>query len=385
MKKFAILAVASLGVLTANAQNAIESTNFGSNWSIGVDGGVTTPLHNSPFFGSMRGTAGVHVAKQISPTFGVGVEGVAGVNTSSWQGPHSSTAFDNSYVGAYGTVNLMNLFGGYQCSTRPFEIEAVAGAGWGHEYVNQANGSDWNYFATKAGLNFNFNVSPKVTIALKPSVTYNMSDAGVAQTSAAYNINKATFNCQVGLTYKFGNGFQCVDVIDPAVVAALNASVNDLRAQLDDTNAALATSMAANAALDAQLQACLNRPATTTTKVVKEVDTKTLLNSVRYVFFRIGSSAITADQMPNVEMIASYLKNHPQATVQVRGYASQDGNAEFNEKLAAARAESVKNSLIKKYGIAADRIDAQGEGIGHMFDEESWNRVSICTIENPQK
>lgn len=383
MKKLAILAVVSIGVLTANAQNAVESTNFGSNWSVGVDGGVTTPMHNFPFFGSMRGTAGVHIQKQISPTFGVGVEGVFGVNTSSWYGPHSSTAFDNSYVGAYATVNLFNLFGGYNCATRPFDIDAVAGAGWGHDYVNNANGYDWNYFATKVGLNFNFNVSPKVTISLKPAVAFNMSDANVEQSSAAYNVNKATFNCQVGLTYKFGKGFPCVDVIDPAVVAALNASVNDLRAQLDDTNAALATSMAANAALDAQLQSCLNRPATTT--VVKETNTQTMLNSVRFVFFRIGSSKITADQMPNVEMIADYLKSHPKATVQVRGYASQDGNEEFNIKLAAARAESVKNSLIKKYGIAADRIDAKGEGIGHMFDEESWNRVSICTIENPEK
>lgn len=384
MKKLAIFAVASLGVLAANAQTAIEKTNFGSNWSIGVDGGVTTPLHNYPFFGSMRGTAGLHVAKQISPVFGVGVEGVFGVNTSSWNdGPHSSTAFDNSYVGAYGTVNLFNLFGGYNCGTRPFDIEAVAGAGWGHDYYNEANGSDWNYFATKLGLNFNFNVSPQVTIALKPSVVYNMSDADVDQTSAAYNINKATFNCQVGLTYKFGKGFQCVDVIDPAVVAALNASVNDLRGQLEDSNAALATSMAANAALDAQLQACLNRPAQTT--VVKETNTMTQLNSVRFVFFRIGSSVITADQMPNVEMIASYLKNHPKASVEIKGYASQDGNKEFNEKLAAARAESVKKSLIKKYGIDPDRISAKGEGIGHMFDEESWNRVSICTIENPEK
>ena len=85
--------------------------------------------------------------------------------------------------------------------------------------------------------------------------------------------------------------------------------------------------------------------------------------------------------MPNVEMIASYLKNHPGSKVLVKGYASSDGNLEFNEKLAAARAEAVKTSLVKRYGIAADRIEAKGEGIGKMFEEQSWNRVSICTIE----
>ena len=103
---------------------------------------------------------------------------------------------------------------------------------------------------------------------------------------------------------------------------------------------------------------------------------------MRYIFFRIGSSVITRDQQPNVEMIASYMKNHPDSKVIIRGYASKDGNLDFNIKLAQARAESVKQALVKGYKIPADRIEAKGEGIGNMFEEESWNRVSICTLEN---
>lgn len=113
---------------------------------------------------------------------------------------------------------------------------------------------------------------------------------------------------------------------------------------------------------------------------MKEVNNN--LNSVRYVFYKIGSSTITADQQPNVEMIAAYLKNHKNSKVVIKGYASPDGNLENNIKLANRRAESVKNALINRYKIAADRITAEGEGIGNMFSEESWNRVSICTIED---
>ena len=103
---------------------------------------------------------------------------------------------------------------------------------------------------------------------------------------------------------------------------------------------------------------------------------------MRYIFFRIGSSVITRDQQPNVEMIASYMKNHPDSKVIIRGYASKDGNLDFNIKLAQARAESVKKALVNGYKIPADRVEAKGEGIGNMFEEESWNRVSICTLEN---
>ena len=54
MKKVLLMAVAIAGAMTVSAQQAQEHTNFGSNWSIGLDGGVTTPLTHHAFFGNMR-------------------------------------------------------------------------------------------------------------------------------------------------------------------------------------------------------------------------------------------------------------------------------------------------------------------------------------------
>ena len=384
-KSFTLLAAALMtgaaAWLSPNASaqepQALAPTNFGSNWSIGVNGGVTTPLHHSPFFGGMRGAVGLDINKQISPVFGAGVEGAWGFNTSSWPGHvHSSTVFDSQYIGAYGTANLMNLFGGYQCGGRKFEIEAVAGAGWGHNYINSANGQDWNYFATKVGLNFNFNISDAVAFQVKPSVTWNMSDAGVAQSSAAYNVNKANFSVMAGFKFNLGdNGFECVRPYDAAEVNALNSQINDMRAAVAQARADADAAAAIAAAYQAQLAECQNQQPQVITK------TTTDLQSVRFVFFKLASSTVTADQMPNVEMIADYMKHNPSSTVVIKGYASQDGNLDFNLKLAQNRAESVKKLLVKKYGISGDRIKAEGEGIGHMFKEESWNRVSICTLD----
>ncbi len=380
MKKTIILAALALGAMTASAQ-AYEQPKFLDNWSIGLDGGVTTPLTGHAFFGSMRGLVGVNIDKQITPAFKLGVEGQFGVNTSSWNGPKSSTAFDNSYIGTYGAVDLFNFFGGYNCETRPFTIEAVAGAGWGHDYINDAKGierADRNYFVTKAGLNFNFNVNEKLTIALKPYVAWNMNGGNVKESPTAYSAHAATFNFQAGLAYHFGPGFQCVKPYNQAEIDALNGQINDLRAQLDACNANANAWQAKAEGLAKELQACMSRKP----EVVKEVTNTNSLNSVRYVFFRIGSSVITADQQPNVEMIAAYLKNHKGSKVVIKGYASKDGNLDNNIKLANNRAQAVKDALIKKYKIAADRITAEGEGIGNMFSEESWNRVSICTIED---
>ena len=402
MKKILLAAVATVSLMSAQAQKAYQPVSFLDNWSVGLDGGVTTPLAKGhAFFGDMRGAFGLHVQKQVSPVVAVGVEGLAGVNTSSWNKAlfedtfadyvlpgKSKTAIDNMYVGAYASFNLMNLFGGYNGKARLFEIELVGGAGWGHEFFNKMalfpmsiDAKDQNYFVTKAGLNFNFNVAENWTISLKPSVSFNMTGTeynalNVDQTSAAYSRAKAAFNCVAGVTYNFGPGFLFADTKNQGEIDALNAQINQLRADIAACAATVAATEATNAALAAELEACKNRKP----EVIEKVSNN--LQSVRYIFYKIGSSTITADQQPNVEMVASYLKNHKGSKVVIKGYASQDGNEEFNKKLAAARAESVKTALIKKYGIAADRIQAEGEGIGHMFSENDWNRVSICTLED---
>ena len=379
MKNVILSATLALGsVAAASAQQAIVTPSFGDNWSLGIEGGVTTPMKGHAFFGSMRPVIGLHLDKQITPVFKLGAEGDFAINTSTVRGPHSYTVFDDSYVGAYGAVNLFNLFGGYNGSTRPFNIEAVAGAGWGHRYETSGN-PDQNYFATKTGLNFNFNAGDNVTFNISPSILWNMTGANQAeQSSASYDINRANFNITAGVTYHFGgNGFETVMPYNQAEVDALNATINDMRGVIDAQTAENAALAATAAELAGKVQQLQNQPPT----VIKETKVKNNLESVRYVFFKIGSSAIGADQQPNVEMIAAYHNNHPNSKVVIKGYASKDGPEELNIRLAQQRAESVKNALMKRYKIPASRIQAEGCGIGEMFDEESWNRVAICVLE----
>ena len=114
------------------------------------------------------------------------------------------------------------------------------------------------------------------------------------------------------------------------------------------------------------------------TQVTAVTKNKKTLESV--VTFRVAKTTIEASQLPNVERIASYLKKHSDAKVVIKGYASPEGDLEKNKKLAAARAEAVKTLLVNRYKISADRIQAEGNGIGDMFSEPDWNRVSIANI-----
>jgi outer membrane protein OmpA-like peptidoglycan-associated protein len=77
-------------------------------------------------------------------------------------------------------------------------------------------------------------------------------------------------------------------------------------------------------------------------------------------------------------MIAKYMKNHKDAKVKVQGYASPEGNKDFNQKLSEKRAQVVKDALVKKYKIAANRITVEGLGATDKLSEENdFNRVAM--------
>lgn len=374
MKKIVASWVLCMAVIAANAQKAVEGNKFTDNWSVGFNAGGTTPLTHSAFFKNMRAVLGVGLDKQVTPVLGLGFEAMTSINTTP-----SRTAFDNTNLSVLGTLNLSNLFGGYAGAPRLFEVETVAGIGWLHYAVNGE--SDLNSMSSKLGLNFNFNLGEEKawTLAFKPALVYDMSADGTD--NVCFNANRAAWEFTAGLKYHFScsNGKHYFTIVKPynqSEIDALNDQINNMRREADDNAAALKNANQKAADLEKALNDCKNQAPKVITETV--TNNKKTLESV--VTFRQGGTSVESSQTPNVERIATYLKNHKNATVSIKGYASPEGNADVNARIAKQRAESVKNMLINRYKIAANRITAEGQGVGNMFEEPDWNRVSICTI-----
>ena len=376
MKKRTMIAGLLLGmaVVGANAQTAVEGNKFLDNWSLGINAGGTTPLTHSAFFKNMRPVVGLGLTKQLTPSFGIGMEAMGSFNTTV-----SRTAIDNSNISLLGMINLNNFFGTYTGVPRTFEVEAVFGIGWLHYYVNEELGDHINSPSTKVGLNFNFNLgeSKAWTLAVKPALVYDMNDAGYYH----FNANCAAWEITAGLKYHFkcSNGehyFTKVRPYNQSEIDALNAQVNRLRGEADNNAAALSKETQRANGLETELNECRNKAPQVVTNTID--NSKKILESV--ITFRQGRTTIESSQLPNVERIATYLRNHKEASVVIKGYASPEGSAEVNARIANQRAEAVKKMLVSKYRIAESRISAEGQGVGNMFDEPDWNRVSICTI-----
>ena len=375
MKKSIILLAFVLGAFTANAQSVVEGTKFTDNWSVEVNAGAITPLTHSVFFKSMRPGFGVGFSKQLTPIFGLGFQGMGYINTTP-----SKTAFDASDVSLLGKVNLMNLFASYQGEPRLFEVEAVAGMGWLHYYVN-GKGDD-NSWSTRLGLNLNFNLGETKawTLGIKPAIVYDMQ-GDFNQAKSRFNANNATFELTAGLTYHFkmstGNHyFTKVKVYNQSEIDDLNVAINALREQVGSRDRELNNANQRISGLHKELEECR-------TKVVPiETVVKTARVPESIITFRQGRSSVDASQLPNVERVASCMKKYPDSKVIIKGYASPEGNVEINAKIATARAEAVKTILVNKYKINTSRITAEDQGVGDMFTEPDWNRVSVCTIED---
>ena len=378
MKKSIFVLALSMSILTVHAQNdrtALEGTRPSDNWSIELKAGAVTPLTHSSFLKNARPAFGFGIGKQLTPIFGLGIQGMGYVNTSA-----SKTAFDASEVSLLGKVNLMNLFGGYMGEPRIFEIETLTGIGWLHYYQNGPG--DTNSWSTRLGLNLNFNLGEEKawTLGIKPAIVYDMQ-GNFPETKSRFNANNAAFELTAGLTYHFktstGNHyFTKVKVYNQAEIDGLNSSINALRSEVNNKDGELNTANRQINGLQKDLEECR-------TKVVPiETVVKTARVPESIITFRQGRSSVDASQLPNVERVASYMKKYPDSKVIIKGYASPEGSVEVNARIAAARAEAVKTILVNKYKINASRITAEGQGVGDMFTEPDWNRVSICTIED---
>lgn len=386
MNKFFTLFATATIAISASAQNTtVTGHKTFDNFYVGANIGAFTPItgnnmynmENDKAFKEFNGKLGIRVGKHVTSVFGLAVEGEAYKSFKKDYAFLGSKTFVNMVdVNLLSTWNLSNAFAGYKGEPRTFEVFAIAGAGWGH--VFGANG--FSDIHAKVGLDiaYNFGKAKEWQLYLEPSLRYFLSETAKTKTATSdcfdFSINNAVLQLSVGINYKFGNSngthnFAIEQVRDQAEIDALNSQINATRSENDVVKAENANLKAENAKLKKALSDCENKPAQTDMKAA---------NLQPSVVFAQGKSIVEKSQMPNVEMIAKYMKSNPDANIKISGYASPEGPKAFNQKLSERRAAAVKDILVKKYNIAADRIETEGLGAtDKIFDEVEFNRVAI--------
>ena len=399
MKKFITFIIAMVMTITlAVAQTkTIEYSKWYENTSVTVLGGATTTGQMTdvptPFFwdgtkavlSGVKPLMGIEFTKYFTPVVGASVEGLGFVGTTT-----SDTFFDESAVLANGKVNISNLFG-YKGQPRRVELVAVAGLGWGHDYVN-GNAQTWasypseelervvgtnpyesnallftdkNYvvYNTAAELNVNLGKERAWQISVRPGVLwFNKYTAGNFQSLPTWK-HDARANVQLGVTYKFGktghkNFRLCPYSVTQADYDALKKQYNELANREPEVREVVKNVIE--------------------TKEVVKTETKVLVGTT-VITFPIGSCALSNVERQKVALFAETFKDDDTLIKLVGSADSKTGSENRNFALAQNRANVVKNVLVNDYGINADRITVETE-LDVLNDAEA-TRCVLATVK----
>lgn len=356
---------------------AVVTNPFWDNWFISLGGGATVLFGDYDAAGSF--------GKRISPTLNVAVgkwfiPGLGGrLQYSGLQargyvpsagsdyavgamqdGGYYKQRFNYMNLHADVMFNLNALFGGYNPS-RVYEIIPYVGAGFTHNYSTPHRDA----LSVNGGIINRFRVSNAIDINLELSgvLTEDKFDGGIG--GKGYD---GLVSATVGLTYRFPRrGF---DRPRPAVSEERLAVIRDKMNRMAIENAQLA---------EALLAAQNQEPTIEETEIIISRPVIT----PRTVFFTIGSSEVSAREAMNLSYLAESIKQYPQASYVVNGYAdAATGTPEYNQKLARQRAEAVINVLVEKYGVDRDKLSVGTAEAVDSFGEPILNRVVV--VESAQ-
>ena len=346
MKKFLFMfALLFCAIVGVNAQKAYEVAKVLDNVSIGVTGGVSSPLNfNSvtPF----NTNFGLKLQKDFTPVVGVQVEGLAFVNDNNFSDVKTWVKATN--VGVNHVVNMTNLFCGYKGSPRTFEVSTVAGLGWLHSWSNHCNN-----LSAKSGVDLAFNLGndKQHSIVVTPAVYWNLTNSDKVQ----FNKNHAQLALNVSYVYHFktSNGTHHFKVHD---VGLLNDKINKLTEEKIGYE---------------NIVKSLNNEKSDLNKEIKNLKERcaTLVDNVLWVVqFEQGSSELSSDAKKLLDKVIKL--NKP---VDVVATASPEGSKSVNDALSEKRANAVAKYL-KNNGVTVKSI----KGVGVKTKES--NRLGLITL-----
>ncbi|MCH2338962.1 OmpA family protein [Pseudomonas sp. NPDC047963] len=80
------------------------------------------------------------------------------------------------------------------------------------------------------------------------------------------------------------------------------------------------------------------------------------------VKFDFDKATIRQDAYDDIEVLADFMKQYDQTSTTVEGHTDSIGTDAYNQRLSMQRAESVRDALVNRYGVEANRLEAVGYG-----------------------
>ncbi|MFV8365666.1 OmpA family protein [Flavobacterium sp. XS1P27] len=393
-------AMTTLSAQTENVESASTGTEF-NKWSVELAGGVNKPQRPmSP--GKFTSTPSPYVVDlgvryMFNNKFGL----KADFGYNSFQGQKNSIDFDTKYyrVDLQGVANLGRIM---NFETWTNTLGLLGHAGFGLAQLEDQNSP----LKDRMG-NFMAGVTGQIKLSNRIALTGDFTTILNASQDAAFDAASASgtrgfggilFNGTVGLTVYLGKNEKHADwVIDnegkfdaidarfmaienkmldsdkDGVADYLDEEANTPAGAMVDTKGKSVDKNNNNVADETEAYILKNYAGNTGDgSIIYNNDLiKSLINGGYVaVYFDYNKSTPTNVSTEGTDFILTYLRNNPSASVDIIGHADELGRSEYNDKLSAARANNVKNTLVKA-NIDASRLNVVGAGEDNSVDKNS--------------
>ena len=267
-----------------------------------------------------------------------------------------TTWFHRKFTYMDWSVNLMtDAVRWFVKEKQPVGVILFAGPGFSHSFGSQGLSAS-NSFAFNAGIQLNVNVHKHWDIfaEFQGNIVDETFDGQIGGTTGERNRPLEGYaGLTIGFAYKFGGKkFNRYAKVNPVTYESVRY---------------------------------IQPP--TVVEVPKEVPEEVV--TAFAVRFFIDQYNIEEDQKLNIDRMARYLKRHPEARLQLVGYADKEtAYPAYNLKLSQRRVNAVRDYLVKECGIDASRliIDAKGDTQRVYNEDYRWNRAVVMQlIENDKK
>jgi OOP family OmpA-OmpF porin len=395
MKKLFTITIVLCGFLSVAQKEdttpaaASEDESF-QRWAIDIGAGVHKPTR--PFVDGYVGTpdlwqADLGVRYMITRSFGVGMEfGYNNIESDS----NSPVDFKSDYyrVGLEGIVNLGD-FVNLKSATSRFGILGHGGIGVGFLTSNDrslSNGTDHH-------LNFTAGFTPQYRVSKSIAVFTDLTIIGTTRNDYGWDgaqlatdvrgFKGLMINASVGLTFYLGEGTGPADfVANPkdkmqtkidGIVAQMEKMVTENADEDQDgvpnyldrdntTESGVRVDRKGRAidqnknGIPDDMESSLNNryaPKSDLQTAINEVKdaNKGLINQLINdgyvnVYFNFNSTQPTTYSLRAINTIVTFMKDNPNASATITGFADEVGNPEYNKKLSERRAKMVSDVLI---------------------------------------
>ncbi len=379
---FAFLLVAAM--TKAQTQNDYQDYNH---WSIEAQVGLTKPTRpiqsgyttNFDFFAGDLG-----VRYMINELFGL----KATVGYNKFESKSSSPkSFETTQVRGdlQGVANIGTLLG-FRSWTNTFNLLAHTGVGFGQlkgkkPVKSESDGIGYVAFGLtpqiRLGDHFALTADGSIYGNFRQDINWN--GAKINHPKSGFNGNN--FNFTIGLTYYLGgnkphadwynregkqfdelsNRLDQVEDNLAAVQDEVESQGQDFREHAkDDNNNGIPDFME-----DALDEKYMKKGEMPDVDVMKE-----LINNYVSVYFPFDKAEPQSYSDDALNYVVDFLKKNPSVSVNLKGYADELGQTDYNQKLSEKRADRVKDILVAS-GIDEGRISTEGMGENDSADKSS--------------